>query len=156
MITTLCKLCDTSFTAKSRKKKHCSDKCKDNDRYRSNADARERKKQASKRWYSKHREHVRNVQHQYYIDHYTMFAARNFASRDRTLPANLVQDIFVRDNYTCQYCNKRGGKLTIDHRMPVSRGGDDNKENLCVACHRCNCRKGKKTVTEYVEYLAQC
>jgi 5-methylcytosine-specific restriction endonuclease McrA len=148
-----CKLCGEAFAAKSGKKNHCSDKCRDNDRYRSNVDARERKKIASKHWYHKNREHVRQVQQQYYNDHYELFAARNFAQRGRILDSTLVKSIMVRDDYTCQYCHKRGGKLTIDHKLPVSRGGKDHGKNLCVACHTCNCRKGTKTTTEYREYL---
>jgi 5-methylcytosine-specific restriction endonuclease McrA len=151
-----CKLCGILFTAKSAKKKHCSDSCRDRDRYHSNYDARERKKQSSMRWFYAHYERMRATQKTYYQTHYTDFAERNFARRDRSLPANLVSQILEEENYTCQYCGQYGGKLTIDHKLPVSRNGSDERSNLCVACHRCNCRKGKKTSEEFVEYLASC
>jgi len=95
-------------------------------------------------------------QRKYYQDHWFEFQARNFARRDRTLSADLVREVMENDNYTCQYCHKRGGKLTIDHQLPVSRGGTDDRKNLCTACHRCNCRKGAKTVSEFQEYLTRC
>lgn len=151
-----CKLCSTTFTAKSAKKKHCSDSCRDRDRYHSNLNARERKKQSSSRWFHDNRERMRLAQKLYYDTHWTEFAERNFAKRDRSLSSELVTYVLERDNFTCQYCYQRGGKLTIDHKTPVSRGGSDKIDNLCVACHRCNCRKGRKTVEEFLEYLALC
>ena len=151
-----CKLCGTSFTTKSAKKKHCSDSCRDRDRYRSNLDARERKKASSRQWFRANHDRMRAKQREYYYDHYEYFAARNFLKRDRFLSPELVKSILERDDYTCQYCGHRGGKLTIDHKIPVSRDGSDTQDNLCVACHRCNCRKGAKTVEEFLEYMASC
>src|SRR2546427_2749 len=34
------------------------------------------------------------------------------------------KNILRRDGYTCQYCNRRGERLTVDHVMPRSRGGE--------------------------------
>jgi len=51
------------------------------------------------------------------------------------------QSIYIRDNHKCQYCGSTR-KLTIDHVIPKSRGGDDSWENLVVACSRCNTLKG--------------
>lgn len=31
---------------------------------------------------------------------------------------------------------------TIDHRMPLSKGGDNNITNLVLACYECNQKKG--------------
>ena len=36
------------------------------------------------------------------------------------------KNILRRDGYTCQYCSRRGEKLTVDHVMPRSRGGSDH------------------------------
>lgn len=36
-------------------------------------------------------------------------------------------------------------EATIDHIHPVSRGGQDKRENLRVACKGCNARKANKT-----------
>lgn len=49
-------------------------------------------------------------------------------------------NLYQRDNYTCQYCGIRPTRedLTIDHIMPRSRGGKTNWENCVVACRRCN------------------
>jgi 5-methylcytosine-specific restriction endonuclease McrA len=58
------------------------------------------------------------------------------------------KNIYLRDNYTCQYCGKKGGSLTIDHIIPKSRGGEDSWENMVVCCARCNHKKGNRTLEE--------
>ncbi|MGB0909992.1 MAG: HNH endonuclease [Nitrospirales bacterium] len=52
-------------------------------------------------------------------------------------------NIFTRDNYTCQYCEKpfRTEELTFDHVMPIAKGGKKTWENIVTACWRCNNRK---------------
>lgn len=54
--------------------------------------------------------------------------------------------VFERDNYTCQMCKQRGGKLNVDHIIPwakiINEKLDDiiwkidNGRTLCVECHR--------------------
>lgn len=59
-------------------------------------------------------------------------------------------NVFLRDNYTCQYTGIRYPKseLTLDHILPASRGGKDNWLNL-VTCHKdVNYRKADKTPEE--------
>lgn len=60
--------------------------------------------------------------------------------------------VMKRDNYRCVYCNS-GSSLTIDHVIPRSSGGSDDKENLATCCKKCNCSKGTKPVDEYLEYI---
>ncbi|KGN59772.1 uncharacterized protein LOC101207660 [Cucumis sativus] len=57
------------------------------------------------------------------------------------------KNILYRDNYTCQYCSSHES-LTIDHVLPISRGGEWTWENLVAACVKCNSKKGQKTVEE--------
>jgi 5-methylcytosine-specific restriction endonuclease McrA len=58
------------------------------------------------------------------------------------------REVFIRDDYTCQYCGVRSGDLTIDHIVPRSRGGQHTWENLVSACKACNHRKGGKSLSE--------
>ncbi|MBX6341946.1 MAG: HNH endonuclease [Thermomicrobiaceae bacterium] len=58
------------------------------------------------------------------------------------------REIFIRDDYTCQYCGARSHDLTIDHVYPRSRGGKHTWENVVTACRACNHRKGGKTLAE--------
>ena len=48
--------------------------------------------------------------------------------------------IFERDDYTCQICKERGGKLQVDHIQPWAeyveqRFSMDNCRTLCMGCH---------------------
>jgi 5-methylcytosine-specific restriction endonuclease McrA len=58
------------------------------------------------------------------------------------------RELFRRDNYTCQYCGKRGGHLTIDHVIPRRLGGLQSWQNLVTACASCNHRKGGRTASQ--------
>lgn len=57
------------------------------------------------------------------------------------------QNVLRRDHYTCQYCGTRPGSknLTIDHIVPISRGGSTSWLNCVTACTRCNTKKGNNT-----------
>lgn len=49
--------------------------------------------------------------------------------------------VFMRDNYICQMCNQKGGKLEADHIKPFAyfpelRYAIDNGRTLCINCHR--------------------
>ncbi len=64
------------------------------------------------------------------------------------------KNIQIRDNHTCQYCGAKN-QLTLDHVMPVSRGGQSTWENVVTACSPCNSRKGNKTPEEARMTLAK-
>lgn len=50
--------------------------------------------------------------------------------------------IYRRDNFTCVRCGTPGGELTIDHRIPRSKGGTNDDSNLQTMCRPCNAEKG--------------
>jgi len=60
------------------------------------------------------------------------------------------QNLFRRDDHSCQYCgvDLPGNKLQIEHIMPRSRGGPTSWENCVAACDACNSRKADKTPRE--------
>jgi len=70
-------------------------------------------------------------------------------------PRLVRQEVFRRDNFTCQYCGKRTRDLTIDHVVPRHRGGAHSWENLVSACRDCNHRKGGRTLAEARMHLQQ-
>lgn len=58
-------------------------------------------------------------------------------------------NLFLRDLYTCQYCNETFDQkdLTLDHVIPRASGGKTNWENSVTACKPCNHKKGSKLQT---------
>jgi 5-methylcytosine-specific restriction endonuclease McrA len=52
--------------------------------------------------------------------------------------------VFARDRWTCQYCGRERGNLTVDHVIPRSKGGSSNWENIVTCCAPCNRRKGDR------------
>ena len=55
--------------------------------------------------------------------------------------------LFARDGWRCQYCGSTG-KLTLDHVVPRSRGGDSVWENVVTSCAPCNLKKGNRLLDE--------
>jgi 5-methylcytosine-specific restriction enzyme A len=55
----------------------------------------------------------------------------------------------------CHYCRFYVGRdqLTMDHVVPLSRGGKSNKGNVVPACKACNNRKKCMVPIEWEEYL---
>lgn len=58
-------------------------------------------------------------------------------SRDRKLPEWLRASILRRDHYRCVFCGA-GGLLEVDHIVPWSAGGTDDRDNLRTLCKACN------------------
>lgn len=63
------------------------------------------------------------------------------------------REVFRRDNYTCQYCGKREGNLTVDHVYPRHLGGEHIWTNVVAACPACNHRKGGRPMEEVHMHL---
>src|SRR6266540_5654557 len=56
--------------------------------------------------------------------------------------------LVARDGWRCVYCGTSTGRLTLDHVIPRSRGGDSTWENVVTSCAPCNLRKGNRTLHE--------
>ena len=56
--------------------------------------------------------------------------------------------LFARDGWQCVYCGTPGGRLTLDHVVPRSRGGESVWENVVTSCAACNLRKGDRLLEE--------
>ncbi|RLF70903.1 MAG: HNH endonuclease [Thermoplasmata archaeon] len=48
----------------------------------------------------------------------------------------------------CIYCGAKGN-LSVDHLIPLSRGGPDTPDNAVMACRSCNSSKGSRGVYEW-------
>ena len=56
--------------------------------------------------------------------------------------------LFARDGWRCVYCGSSSSRLTLDHVVPRSRGGESIWENVVTSCAPCNLRKGNRLLEE--------
>lgn len=56
--------------------------------------------------------------------------------------------ILQRDLWECYWCGMDA--TTVDHIVPVAKGGTDDQENLVAACKKCNFSKQDKLPDEFV------
>jgi 5-methylcytosine-specific restriction endonuclease McrA len=56
--------------------------------------------------------------------------------------------LFARDGWRCVYCGTTSGRLTLDHVVPRSKGGESVWENVVTACAPCNLRKGDRLLED--------
>jgi 5-methylcytosine-specific restriction endonuclease McrA len=51
----------------------------------------------------------------------------------------------------CAYCGVKDVPLEVEHIHPKSKGGTDRATNLCIACSKCNQKKGDKDIAEFLK-----
>lgn len=63
--------------------------------------------------------------------------------------------IMEKYNHTCQYCGGASGdsRNEIEHITSKHNGGTNKEENLTVACHKCNSKKGNLNLDQWLEQL---
>ena len=56
----------------------------------------------------------------------------------------------------CHYCGRQttAQQLTMDHIVPIARGGRSTKGNVVPACKNCNNKKKQLLPMEWEEYIA--
>ena len=66
--------------------------------------------------------------------------------KTKTKPRFSKGNIFLRDLFTCQYCETKvtRNEATLDHVTPQSLGGKTTWENIATACGPCNHNKGNR------------
>jgi len=57
------------------------------------------------------------------------------------------REVLKRDRHSCQYCGSNN-RLTLDHVIPLSKGGQHRWDNVVTACEQCNQRKRDRTPFE--------
>jgi len=58
---------------------------------------------------------------------------------DKTHYKVMREKVLIRDAYTCYYCGQEAN--TVDHIIPISKGGISVEDNMIAACVRCNSGK---------------
>jgi len=72
-----------------------------------------------------------------------LWPLKNMCAETKWQPL-VVFNVFLRDDYTCQYCGSEfeTRQLTFDHVIPRAHGGTSTWHNVVSACGPCNHRKG--------------
>jgi 5-methylcytosine-specific restriction endonuclease McrA len=138
-VTNICKDC--------MKKRNSAYNKEYNKKYLQREDVKAQRRINTEKWHKNNPEHVRLLKRN----------AR--AKRQTNLKGTIAQDewsqLCARYEYRCAYCGQRRtlAELTMDHMIPLSRGGLHHISNIVPACMHCNCEKGSKTYEEYVASL---
>ena len=111
---------------------------------------KERILERNRNYYLANKEHIlvrtkKNNKKQYQQNE----SIRKYQYRSRCLRRNgTLQALLLRDGNNCLCCGVSFGetKPTIDHIIPMSRGGTDDLENLQMLCAPCNARKGNRII----------
>lgn len=77
----------------------------------------------------------------------SVVALKEYINRDKKATFSRF-NVFLRDNYECQYCGNEfeTKQLTFDHVVPRARGGTSNWSNVVSACSTCNRQKGSASL----------
>jgi hypothetical protein len=75
-----------------------------------------------------------------------------WAAFERATRIKIRKAQLLRKDPHCRYCGKRltAPTATMDHVVPESLGGTDDRDNLVLACHFCNQAKADRTILEWV------
>jgi len=86
-------------------------------------------------------------------------AARQTKAIRQSRPGRLLEELCQTQRWRCAYCCRQmtrdatkarpGWAATLDHDLPISRGGTNARNNVVAACERCNGEKGATTGAEY-------
>lgn len=62
-------------------------------------------------------------------------------------------EVFKRDSWTCYICKRKVRNIsnhprmaTLDHVIPISKGGSHTYSNIKTCCAECNCKKADNSI----------
>lgn len=69
--------------------------------------------------------------------------------KKRPIKQSVRFQVFKRDEFTCTYCGRKSPEVELeaDHKIPRSKGGTDDPENLVTSCTDCNRGKGSQKLS---------
>lgn len=127
------------------------------DRARYPERARELRRRSMARWRANHAEEHRSRSAQWKKENPGIVA--EMASRRRArrrgvgvekVNPSFLRSLLVSQEGRCYYCrDPLVSHKHLDHKVPLSRGGEHRRENVCWSCPGCNLRKSTKTEDEF-------
>ena len=91
-------------------------------------------------------------------DHFIIEVSEDEINRERAKARALRKTAWWKQKLargTCHYCGRRFSpdELTMDHIVPIIRGGKTTKGNVAAVCKECNNKKKYLLPMEWDEYL---
>lgn len=171
-LTSRCKSCLKKKSREYEKKHPEKTKSTHAKNYQKNKPDRDRK---NKEWYIKHPEAKRASENRYRNKHpdrctesnqrwldNNPLKRREYSGRRRIrhteaegiYTSSDIDVLLKTQKGLCWWCGvKLKGKYEIDHRIPLSRGGSNWPNNICLTCRRCNRSKSDKLPHEWSNRL---
>ena len=114
---------------------------------------REETKKYLQRYQREHKEKMKMNFANYRV-HFKNAGKLTFQTIQQVYDENIIANSGV---LRCIYCGRKltMKEATLEHKQPISREGTNDKENLAIACHSCNCSKRDKTEKEFREWLVK-
>lgn len=76
------------------------------------------------------------------------------ANIEYKITCSVIENIKIKYDNKCAYCGKDCSiEYHIDHKLPLSRGGGNEFDNLALSCPTCNLKKHDKTDVEFIGYV---
>lgn len=117
----------------------------EHDRRRQRANA-EKRREKNRQWRQAHPEVIRANNHRYRVQKRS--ARGDFSADDVQIQLHNQTD--HKGIVRCWWCDKPLGEdQSIDHRIPLSRGGSNDARNICITHLRCNISKKDKLPHEW-------
>lgn len=87
------------------------------------------------------------------MDHFFTPASESRQKKEKAKARELRASIWWRQvvgKGLCYHCEQKfkAAELTMDHSIPIARGGKSDKKNCVPSCKDCNTKKGYKTRAE--------
>ncbi len=60
------------------------------------------------------------------------------------------EDLLEKWQRKCAYCGVKNVPLQVEHIHPKAKGGTDRISNLCLACEKCNLKKGTQDIEKFL------
>lgn len=142
----ICIWCDGALSGQQTK--FCSQKCKNANTQRHRTRDHQKQYQATKEYRKrKATEYARLNPHVPRLTKAKRRAQKKSAGIFKVTQRDWLRICRRYDN-RCAYCHEIK-PLTMDHVIPLSRGGRHSIGNLIPACHNCNCSKHARFITEW-------
>ena len=86
--------------------------------------------------------------YQQVLAHNSNYRARQYNAKGHYSQKDIAK-LLIKQNGIC-FCGFKFGPFHVDHKVPLSRGGSNDRRNLQLLCSPCNLSKGTKTMTEWL------